>query len=73
MKISEQQLRQLFPQVPWDSPIVLTGASGQRTEYGCRICIAQHGLKEEEIDQHPKNAPDFAVHLLNVHGVGPAF
>jgi hypothetical protein len=56
--ITEQQLRELAPDFPWDKPIMLHLTDLDYVYWACRYCIAMHGLKAGEIsDSH--NRPTF--------------
>jgi hypothetical protein len=57
-----------FPEWAWDEPLpVETPNSGQR--YGCRICIANNGLRAREVFELPTDPQVIVDHLREVHKV----
>ena len=47
--ISEAELRERFPEIEWDSPVLVTIPERDLVLFCCRICIAQRGIKAAEI------------------------
>lgn len=45
--MTDQELRDKFPEIRWDEPFKVTIA-GRGTTYLCRYCIAHEGLKASE-------------------------
>src|SRR5262249_1391450 len=76
MVTTAQQWRESFPDIPWDDPIPVTvmKADGKTVSVlACRICIADQGLKAQDIIGGKEGtavfaAPDaFFEHLLSAH------
>jgi hypothetical protein len=66
---TETELRQRFPSIPWREPIairVTIGAWG----LACRICIAQRGLRADQVSDLPKTPEAHARHLAEAHHGG---
>jgi hypothetical protein len=40
---------QAFPEIPWREPIRVSLAGSEIVRYGCRLCIAEFGLKGSEV------------------------
>lgn len=47
--IAESELRERFPEIDWDEPVIVTIPHADLVLYCCRICIAQRGLKGADI------------------------
>jgi hypothetical protein len=71
------QWRESFPSIPWDDPLTVTVMKADGTlvnVLACRLCIADLGLKADDILNRPEEiavfeAPDdFIEHLATVHG-----
>lgn len=51
-----------FPGIPFALPIVLQ-VGEHRTDFGCRVCIADKGLDWKKVQRHPKDAATFVEHM----------
>jgi len=61
----DQFMREAFPAIAWNEPIVLEGAL---TGYGCRLCIARLGLKAKEPEGKVwPTMTEAILHLMEVH------
>jgi hypothetical protein len=67
--VTEQELRDLQPEIAWDEPvpICLLGYE-DNPHYGCRYCIAQHGLKGWQVWQLPTDPEIMRRHIIEDHG-----
>lgn len=59
----ESELKQRYPWIEWDEPILVNG------RFGCRYCIAQKGLNGRDVPRLPNSLKDFQEHLKEVHGI----
>lgn len=71
------QWRESFPEIPWDEPIEVTVVRSEDNEMvrvlACRICIADVGLKAQDILGGEamsvfEDPDDFIEHLAVAHG-----
>lgn len=57
----EQELRQRYPEIPWDRPVKIQIAGMEQLDlWVCRFCIAMQGLKAADIVAGVP--PEFAFH-----------
>lgn len=54
------------PMIPWREPIKVSLTDG-RSGYGCRICIALHGLKGADIPSLPTEPEPVEAHIREAH------
>lgn len=63
---SDLQLMQTYPSVPWAEPVKVT--TSDVTRYCCRLCIAHHGLKAQDVASAGfQTAADCAEHIAREH------
>lgn len=62
--ISELELQERFPEIPWDQPVQIHVLGKPAGRWVCRYCIAMHGLKAQAIDVTPF-AYDTRLEALN--------
>jgi hypothetical protein len=71
--IDEGELRQRFPEIPWDQPVRLVVTGGEGTSYygwACRYCIATHGLRASDAPSSEyvfQTREDALDHVEKVH------
>jgi hypothetical protein len=61
-----------FPEIPWREPVkVLLVDREQRSQlgprWGCRLCIAEHGLRGSEVKGLWSNAEEVVRHIETHH------
>lgn len=61
----EKLLKLRYPLIEWRKPIVV--ATADLSRYVCRICIANHGLKSEDVKNWPETRTAFDEHLKQTH------
>lgn len=60
-----QSLASEWPHIPWREPLPVT--VGEKHALLCRICVANHGFKAEDIDDVPKTREAFDDHMRETH------
>lgn len=65
--MEDQELRQAFPDITWDMPIMLSVIGDETQHYGCRLCIARNGLSAQRIPELPTTLEGFVEHWVKVH------
>lgn len=61
----EQDLIQRLPSIPWLKPVVVV--VGDTKRFGCRLCIAKHGLKGADVGGLSVDPEEFDQHMEMVH------
>jgi len=69
---TEDKLELTYPGLPWRYPLACRVSTGE-TGLGCRLCIAMHGIKAEEISDLPQTQDEFAAHMRQFHDRDAAF
>ncbi len=58
-----------FPYITWRSPIPIRFDGADYL--GCRICVAQVGLRGDQVNQLSRTADEFATHMRTAHQLEP--
>lgn len=61
----DHDLEQRYPVIPWREPIRV--ALGNGMHFGCRFCIALHGLKGSDVDKLPTDSDSVRRHIKECH------
>jgi len=60
-----------FPDLPWRTPLPISvpgpGPGGLIRRFGCRICIAEHGIKSDDVLNLPKSWSESFFHIFTAH------
>lgn len=67
--MTDAEIEKYAAWVDWRTPIKLRILEGGRTDWGCRLCIARHGLNHSMLEQHPKTQAEFEAHMKQEHPV----
>lgn len=63
-----ERLEAKYPFIPWKEPVHMNDMEGNEG-FGCRICIAEKGIKAEEIKDLPRSVTAHARHMKEYHFV----
>lgn len=55
-----------FPFIPWREPIRVT-VPGLGSGLGCRICIAERGMRGVDVMRLPRTEAEHAAHMQQEH------
>lgn len=66
-KTREQELEEQYPDIKWREPVILVGIHTGTQRFGCRFCIAMHGLKAGELFKLPLVAEAIERHIEKEH------
>lgn len=64
--MTDRELIRTFPAVAWGRALPIH-VPGVGHGLACRLCVAHHGLRADEIPQLPKDGDAFAQHMRNEH------
>lgn len=56
-----------FPMIVWNEPINVVLTDGEEGGYFCRICIAKHGLKAEQVIEQAVSKEEAEQHIREEH------
>lgn len=65
--ITTDELLSQFPYIAWRAPLPVRLSKDGNNYYGCRICIAQHGIRGGDVPALPTTQEGFATHLMAAH------
>jgi len=64
-----RQLKQAYPFIEWTEPIVVTLIDDPGVKhYACRICIAEQGLRGNQVKSLPTDPEVVRQHIKEAHG-----
>lgn len=63
----EQWLERRWAALPWRTPIPITCIGDGTRHYGCRFCIALHGLKGSQVPWLPTLEAVVVEHIAEAH------
>ena len=66
--MTDAELREEFPWVPWDAPIKVEQPGLDRPRFACRYCIALKGLKGVDVRSLPTDPAEVIPHIAEAHG-----
>lgn len=66
---SDAELENQIPSISWRTPIRISVSGLPGTDFGCRFCIARHGLTAADTPGHPQSREEFDRHLAETHGM----
>jgi hypothetical protein len=64
--LTDAELEMLFPSVPWRDPIRISDFDGN-FGFGCRFCIARHGIRGCDIPSLSMSAREVRRHIGEHH------
>jgi hypothetical protein len=57
-----------FPSIPWREPLLVSRDDLPETQhYTCRICMAQKGLRGQDVPRLPKTPEEVVEHIHAAH------
>lgn len=65
--ITEEELRERFPDISWDEPIPAIHAETAERRFACRYCIGMYGLRGADHDGLWETKAEVLDHISQFH------